>query len=31
MRYVAQLLLVALIVLFAAQVVSVLADLVERL
>jgi hypothetical protein len=31
MRYVAQMLLVVLIVLFAAQVVSVLADLVERL
>jgi archaellum component FlaG (FlaF/FlaG flagellin family) len=31
MRYVAQMLLVVLIVLFAAQVVAVLADLVERL
>jgi archaellum component FlaG (FlaF/FlaG flagellin family) len=31
MRYVAQMLLVVLIILFAAQVVAVLADLAERL
>jgi archaellum component FlaG (FlaF/FlaG flagellin family) len=31
MRYIAQMLLVVLIILFAAQVVAVLADLVERL
>jgi hypothetical protein len=30
MRYIAQMLLVVLIILFAAQVVAVLADLVER-